>query len=109
MCIRDRVVGDATRRVAIAAVVEPEHVAAGNEWILILVAVAVAISGIAFAFMKLKPQSLVPAAQAREEEGFERVLVHKYYVDEVYEAAIVNPTYQISKNVLWRGIDAGLI
>jgi NADH-quinone oxidoreductase subunit L len=105
----DPVVGDATRRVAIAAVVEPEHVAAGNEWILILVAVAVAISGIAFAFMRLKPQSLVPAAQAPEEEGFERVLVHKYYVDEVYEAAIVNPTYQISKNVLWRGIDAGLI
>jgi NADH-quinone oxidoreductase subunit L len=51
----------------------------------------------------------VPAAQSPEEEGFERVLLHKYYVDEAYDAAVVNPTYQISKRVLWRGIDAGLI
>jgi NADH-quinone oxidoreductase subunit L len=103
----DPVVGDATRRVAM---VEPGHVAAGgNELVLILVAVVIAVAGIALAFARLKPQSLVPAAQAPEEEGFERVLEHKYYVDEAYEAAIVNPTYQISKNVLWRGIDAGLI
>jgi NADH-quinone oxidoreductase subunit L len=103
----DPVVGDATRSIAM---VEPGHVAGGgNELILIFVAVAIAIAGIAFAFARLKPQSLVPAAQAPEEEGFERLLEHKYYVDEAYDAVIVNPTYEISKNVLWRGIDAGLI
>jgi NADH-quinone oxidoreductase subunit L len=103
----DPVVGDATKRVAEAGG-EAAH-GPSNELILIVVAVAVAIAGIAVAFARLKPQNLVPAAQSPEEEGFERVLAHKYYVDEAYDAAVVNPTYQISKRFLWRGIDAGLI
>jgi NADH-quinone oxidoreductase subunit L len=103
----DPVVGEATKRVAEAGG-EAAH-GASNEMILIVVAVAVAVAGIALAFARLKPQSLVPASQSPEEEGFERVLAHKYYVDEAYDAAVVNPTYQISKRVLWRGIDAGLI
>jgi NADH-quinone oxidoreductase subunit L len=81
----------------------------GTEWGLIGVAVAIAIVGIAFAFARLKPAALVPKREAREEEGIERVLANKYYVDELYDATIVNPTYVVSKNVLWRGIDAGLI
>ena len=52
---------------------------------------------------------VVPKAQAPAEEGFGLVLANKYYVDEIYDAAVVNPTVQISRNVLWRGIDAGLI
>jgi NADH-quinone oxidoreductase subunit L len=84
-------------------------VTGGNEFVLIFVAISVAVSGILIALLRLKPQKLVQAAQSPEEEGFERVLEHKYYVDEVYDAVIVNPMYQISKKVLWRGIDAGLI
>jgi len=34
------------------------------------------------------------------------VLVHKYYVDELYDAAIVHPIQWISTNVLWKGVDA---
>ncbi len=104
----DPVVGDATRRVATLTAGEAAD-AGSTEMILIFVAVAIAVAGIAFAFARLKPQGLVPAADSPEEEGFERVLAHKYYVDEVYDTAIVTPTYQISKHVLWRGIDAGLI
>ncbi len=105
----DPVVGDAGRRVVTAPSAVSEQVSGGNELVLILIAVVVALAGISIAFSRLKPQKLLPAAQSPEEEGFERVLEHKYYVDEAYDAAIVNPTYQISKNVLWRGIDAGLI
>jgi NADH-quinone oxidoreductase subunit L len=83
--------------------------AATTEVALIGLAVIVAIAGMALAAMRLKPEGLVPKAQAPGEEGFERVLANKYYVDEVYDRAIVNPTVQISRNVLWRGIDAGLI
>ena len=82
---------------------------ASTEMMLIGIAVLVAVAGIAFAAIRLKPQGLVPKAEAPEEEGFERVLANKYYVDEAYDAVVVNPTYQISRNVLWRGIDAGLI
>jgi NADH-quinone oxidoreductase subunit L len=38
-----------------------------------------------------------------------RLLQHKYYVDEFYQAVIVRPLLWISTNVLWRGIDLGLI
>jgi len=69
----------------------------------------IAVAGIAFAYFRLKPERLVPKAQAPESEGFARLLENKYFVDEAYDAAIVNPTYQVSRNVLWRGVDAGLI
>jgi NADH-quinone oxidoreductase subunit L len=87
---------------------EAAHAASG-EIALIGLAVLVAVAGMAYAFFRLKPEGLVPKAQSPEEEGFSRVLANKYYVDEAYDAVIVNPTYQISRNVLWRGIDAGLI
>ncbi len=103
----DPVVGDATKRVAEAGG-EAAH-GAGPELMLIGIAVVVAIAGMALAFARLKPASLVPAAKSPPEEGFERVLANKYYVDEAYDAAVINPTFQISKRVLWRGIDAGLI
>jgi NADH-quinone oxidoreductase subunit L len=103
----DPVVGSSERLLAGPAT-EAAHAASG-EIALIGLAVLVAVAGMAYAFFRLKPEGLVPKAQSPEEEGFSRVLANKYYVDEAYDAVIVNPTYQISRNVLWRGIDAGLI
>ena len=37
------------------------------------------------------------------------LLVNKYYVDELYAAVIVKPLTLISRTVLWRGVDEGLI
>jgi NADH-quinone oxidoreductase subunit L len=34
---------------------------------------------------------------------------NKWYVDEGYNAAVVNPLVKISRTVLWKGADAGLI
>jgi NADH-quinone oxidoreductase subunit L len=73
------------------------------------VAVAISVIGIWIAWSRLKPQALVPQAQAKPEEGFERVLEHKYYVDEMYDKVFVRPTFSTSRNLLWRGIDIGLI
>jgi len=101
------VVGESQKLLAGAA---PEATHAVNtEVALIGLAVIVAIAGMAFAAMRLKPERLVAKAQAPQEEGFERVLANKYYVDEAYDRVIVNPAVQISRNVLWRGVDAGLI
>ncbi len=101
------VVGGSTARVAGTAAHATHDL--GTELMLIGAAVAVAVGGIAFAFMRLKPERLVPKAQSPEEVGFERVLANKYYVDEAYDSAIVSPTIQISRGVLWKGIDSGLI
>jgi len=37
------------------------------------------------------------------------LLVNKYYVDELYAAAIVKPLTLLSRTVLWRGVDEALI
>jgi len=99
------VVGPATAMVARGA---PE-IAHSTEYMLVGAAVAIGLLGIAIAFARLKPAPLVPKSQALPEEGFERVLANKYYVDEAYDAALVQPTVRLSRGLLWRGVDSGLI
>ncbi len=38
-----------------------------------------------------------------------RLLLGKYFVDELYAAVIVRPLVWISRNVLWHGVDERLI
>ena len=88
---------------------EAPHLSHSVEYALVGAAVAIAVIGIWIAFARLKPAALVRKAQAPPSEGFQRVLENKYYVDEAYDAVIVRPTYSTSRNLLWRGIDVGLI
>ena len=100
------VVGESELRITHGVAAHPSH---ATELMLIGTAVAVAAVGILFAWVRLRPARLVPKAVSPEEEGFERVLVNKYYVDEAYDGIIVRPTVGISRWLLWRGVDAGLI
>jgi NADH-quinone oxidoreductase subunit L len=88
---------------------EEAHLPLGTEFALIGVAVAIAVAGILYAFNRLKPDVLVPKDRAPEPIGIARVLEHKYYVDEAYDRAIVKPVVGVSRRVLWRGMDTGLI
>ena len=38
-----------------------------------------------------------------------KVLLNKYYVDEGYEAVFIRPGFKLSKSILWKIVDAGLI
>jgi len=49
------------------------------------------------------------AALAQRWSAIHRLLFRKYYVDEVYDAAIVNPALRFSTNILWKRADAGVI
>jgi NADH-quinone oxidoreductase subunit L len=100
------VVGHATLLVTNGHPLEASH---STEVALVGAAVLIAVAGIAVAAFALKPASLVPKDESPAEHGFEKVLADKYYVDEIYDDAIVQPTYLVSKNVLWRGLDAGII
>ncbi|MEO8622949.1 MAG: NADH-quinone oxidoreductase subunit L [bacterium] len=100
------VVGQGALRITNGVAVETAH---NTEWMLIGIAVVIAAAGIALAFARLKPEVLVPAKDAPAEHGFERVLANKYFVDETYDAAIVEPVLATSRGLLWRGIDVGLI
>ncbi len=41
--------------------------------------------------------------------GLHKLLYHKYYVDELYQAVIVGPLLWVSRNILWKVIDVGVI
>jgi NADH-quinone oxidoreductase subunit L len=99
------VVGESTARVVAGAA----ETFPGLEYGLVGLAVLIAVGGIALAFARLKPERLVPKREAPPEEGIEKVLVNKYYVDEIYDAAVVRPVVGTSRSLLWRGIDVGLI
>ena len=102
----DPVVGESTLRITNGVAVETP---ASTEWLLVGIAVAIAAAGIALAFARLKPASLVPKKDAPAEHGFERVLANKYFVDEAYDAVIVGPVLATSRGLLWRGLDVGII
>jgi NADH-quinone oxidoreductase subunit L len=41
--------------------------------------------------------------------GLHDALYHKYYVDELYHAVVVAPLLWLSRNVLWKVVDVGII
>jgi NADH-quinone oxidoreductase subunit L len=81
----------------------------GTEWVLIGLAVLIAVSGILLAVRMLDLTALVPARVAPAETGLGRILWKKWYVDELYDAAIVRPIMWVSRNVLWRVVDVGIV
>ena len=102
----DPVVGESALRITHGAAPEANSTL---EYALIGVALVIALAGILVAWTMLKPARLVPKREAKPEEGFERVLANKYYVDEIYDDAIVEPTVGVSRSLLWQGVDDGLI
>jgi NADH-quinone oxidoreductase subunit L len=81
------------------------------EYGLIGAATLAALLGIGVAVLRLKPARLSSKAEAPAEEptAVERVLANKYYVDELYDAAIIQPTLSVSRKVLHSGLDVGII
>jgi len=81
----------------------------GTELSLMAVSIGVAAAGIGLAaFFFLRRRDLADAA-ARRWQGLYRLLLHKYYVDEVYDASVVQPVKTLSEQVLWKGVDVGII
>ena len=84
-----------------------EH--AGLELTLMLVSSLIAIAGIGLAtYLWLKHRE-IPARIAAQYPGVHRLLLNKYYVDEVYDATIVQPIKVVSTEGLWRGFDVKVV
>ena len=77
---------------------------ASLEHILSLVAVIAATAGLLVAWQMYKKN-----VQQGKSEGLHKLLYNKYYVDEIYQAAMVSPLVWLSRNVLWKVVDAGVI
>jgi NADH-quinone oxidoreductase subunit L len=83
--------------------------AGGLETTLMAVSSAVAFAGIGIAvFFFLKNRRAADAAAERF-RVLHRVLLNKYYVDEIYDATIVQPMHIVSEEGLWKRADARLI
>ena len=63
--------------------------------------------GLATWFWVKRPD--VPDRIAATFPGLYRVLYHKYYVDEAYDATVVQPIKIVSEEGLWRGMDARVV
>ncbi|MDP2390317.1 MAG: hypothetical protein Q8N52_08330, partial [Acidobacteriota bacterium] len=82
---------------------------AALELTMMAVSSLVAFAGIGLAsFLWLKRKD-IPAQMATQFSGVHKLLLNKYYVDEVYDATIVQPIKVVSQEGLWRGFDVKVV
>jgi NADH-quinone oxidoreductase subunit L len=79
------------------------------ELALMAVSSVIAVAGIWFAYIVWVKRRSIAENAAREFPAIHRLLLNKYYVDELYDAAIVQPIRVASQEGLWRGFDVKII
>ena len=89
---------------------EAAHASTGMEWTLAVISVLWAALGLFLGWVVYLRRTGIADAFRKAGGGFVyRLLLNKYYVDEAYEAVFIRPGYRLSRTVLWKWIDAGLI
>ncbi len=81
----------------------------GLELGLMAVSSVAALGGIGLAFFFFLDRKSAARAMAERFSGLHRLLLNKYYVDEVYDAAIVQPIRIVSEEGLWKIVDVQVI
>jgi NADH-quinone oxidoreductase subunit L len=88
---------------------EDEHALERTELTLMAISSGIALAGIGIAFYFWRRNPAAADAAAERFRTINVLLSNKYYVDEIYDAAIVQPIKLLSTSVLWRAADAGFI
>jgi NADH-quinone oxidoreductase subunit L len=78
----------------------PSAAEISQERLFALISVAIALFGIGIGWVMFQRQPL---------RQMPRLLENKYYVDEIYEATIINPIHVGSREGLWKLFDLGVI
>ena len=84
-----------------------EHHADTNTELMLMglsVGLAAAGFGLAWFFWYRNPENA--AAMQQRFRPVHRLLMNKYYVDELYDTAVVQPIKAVSTGVLWKGVDS---
>jgi hypothetical protein len=92
-----------------ADVEEAVTATAGLEMGLMTLSTLVAVGGIGLAFFFFLKNTRAADDMANRFAGLHRALVNKYYVDEIYDATLVQPIHIVSEEGLWKGIDVRAI
>lgn len=81
----------------------PHHPSISLEWLLIGTSVLAALIGIIVANVMYIRQNRV-AEPDEKQAGFGKVLFNKYYVDEIYNAAVIRPLIGLCR-IFWKDFD----
>jgi len=81
----------------------------GTGMTLMIVSIVVAFAGIGIATYYFLKNCRAAAVMAARFAGLRLVLQNKYYVDEIYDATVVQPIRIVSEDGLWKTIDVRLI
>jgi NADH-quinone oxidoreductase subunit L len=92
-----------------AAVEAAAHEEEVLELTLMGVSSGIAVLGIAIATVIWLRRREIADSMARSLAPLYRLLLNKYYVDEVYDATIVQPIHVVSREGLWRGFDVRVV
>ena len=85
------------------------HVSGITEALLMGSSVLAGLCGIGLAFYLYRLKPHLPALLATRLAWVHQLLIHKYYIDELYNCTIVRPTLAFSRRVLLRVIDLACI
>jgi len=105
--------GDTVTRVLNPELLPPDYTApsAGMDLLHALTGmpVIIALLGLLLAWWFYIKSPETPKKLAQSVRGLYTLVLHKYYIDELYNAVIVQPLLWISTHVLWHVIDEGAI
>lgn len=85
------------------------HVSGAVEALLMASSVLAGACGIGLAHYMYRLKPALPGLVAQRLQGVYRLLLNKYYVDELYDAIIVKPTLAFSRGVILRIVDLACI
>jgi NADH-quinone oxidoreductase subunit L len=96
---------------SLALAYHPEHgeFPHSTEMLFAGLSLAVALAGIFLAYHLYIRNPNASETIAQRWRALHRILFRKYYVDEIYDAAIINPTLRASTKILWKQADVSLI
>jgi NADH-quinone oxidoreductase subunit L len=76
---------------------------------LVVISVAAGLAGLILAWYFYIARPGLAGEVAARLGALYRLVYNKYFVDEIYAAAVVRPVVEGSEKILWQGVDAGLI
>ncbi len=87
---------------------ETAHHTVSTEYLLMLTSIIAALLGITIAYMYYIKNPDKPKALALKAAGLYRLLLNKYYIDELYDYIVVNPLYILSL-IFWKIFDIRIV
>jgi len=86
----------------------PHHVSTAMTWTFGIISTLVALSGIGVAYLTYIRKTISAEAIATRYHGIYTFLLNKWYIDELYAFAIVNPLKRLA-TFLWKVVDVNII